>query len=180
MTKNILRAASIIRTASCLAVILFCARPVLAAPDQGGHWVGTWGTSPQLTEPRNLPPRPGLTSNTLRQIVQVSIGGEKLRVRFSNAFGTSSVAIRSAQVARSAGGSAIQTNSEMVLAFQGKPSVTIPAGESVLSDAFDFDLAPLSDLTVTIHFDDTSEAVTGHPGSRTTSYLQAGDAVSAV
>lgn len=142
--------------------------------------MGTWGTSPQLTEPRNLPPRPGLTSNTLRQIVQVSIGGEKLRVRFSNAFGTSSVAIRSAQVARSAGGSAIQTNSEMVLAFQGKPSVTIPAGESVLSDAFDFDLAPLSDLTVTIHFDDTSEAVTGHPGSRTTSYLQAGDAVSAV
>ncbi|HLX96867.1 MAG TPA: SGNH/GDSL hydrolase family protein [Verrucomicrobiae bacterium] len=101
-------------------------------------------------------------------------------MRFSNAFGTSSVAIRSAQVARSAGGSAIQTNSEMVLAFQGKPSVTIPAGESVLSDAFDFDLAPLSDLTVTIHFDDTSEAVTGHPGSRTTSYLQAGDAVSAV
>lgn len=180
MIMNILRAASIILTGSFLAVIFFCARPVVATPDQGRHWVGTWGTSPQLTEPKNLPPRPGLTSNTLRQIVQVSMGGEKLRIRFSNAFGTSPVTINSAQVARSAGGSAIQTNSEVTLAFQGKPFVTIPMGESVLSDAFDFDLAPLSDLTVTIHFDGTSGAVTGHPGSRMTSYLQAGDAVSAV
>src|ERR1017187_6134694 len=26
--------------------------------DVGQHWVGTWGTAPQLTEPRNLPPTP--------------------------------------------------------------------------------------------------------------------------
>jgi len=55
--------------------------------------------------------------------------------------------------------------------------VTIPDHESVVSDPFDFNLAPLSDLAVTIDFGDTSPAVTGHPGSRTTSYLQAGDNV---
>ena len=109
----------------------------------------------------------------------MSIGGKKLRVRFSNAFGTDPVTMSSVHLALSAGGSAIQTDSDQALMFQGKPSVTIPAGESVVSDPFDFDLAPLSDLAVTIDFGDTSAAVTGHPGSRSTSYLQSGDAVSA-
>ncbi len=146
----------------------------------GAEWIGTWGTSPQLTEPRNLPPAPGLADNTLRQIVRVSIGGEKLRVRFSNAFGTSPVMINSAHLALSAGGSAIQTDRDTPLTFQGNPSLVIPAGESVLSDPFDFHLAPMSSVAVTIYFGETSSDVTGHPGSRTTSYIQSGNAVSAV
>jgi lysophospholipase L1-like esterase len=154
------------------------AQPLVAAPDRDDHWVGTWGASPQLTEVRNLPPPPGLTSNTLRQIVQVSIGGEKLRVRFSNAFGTNPVTMNSVHLALSAGGSAIKTDSDKALTFEGKPSMTIPAGESVLSDTFDFYLTPSSDLAVTIDFGSTSGAVTGHPGSRSTSYLQSGDSVS--
>ena len=161
-----------------LAIILYCAQVAVAAPDPGDHWVGTWGASQQLTEPRNLPPPPGLTSNTLRQVVHVSVGGKRLRVRFSNVFGTNPVTMSSVRVASSNGRSVINTNSDQVLRFQGKSSVTIPTGESVLSDTFDFDLAPLSDLALTIHFDGASGYVTGHPGSRSTSYLQAGDAVS--
>ncbi len=152
----------------------------MVAAEKGGPWVGTWGTSPQLTETRNLPPAPGLTSNTLRQIVQVSIGGNKLRAKFSNAFGTNPVTMSSIHLALSTGGSTIKTGSDRALTFQGKPSVTIPAGEIVVSDPFDFDLAPLSDVAVTIDFGDTSAAVTGHPGSRSTSYLQPGDSVSEV
>ena len=148
-------------------------------PAWGADWVGTWGASPQLTEPRNLPPPPGLTGNTARQFVQISIGGEKLRVRFSNAFGTNAVTMNSVHLALPISDSAIDTNSDKALTFNGKPTVTIPAGESVLSDTLDFHLAPLSRLAVTIHFGDTSGAVTGHPGSRTTSYLQSGDAVTA-
>ena len=104
-----------------LAIVIYCAQPLIAAPDQGDHWVGTWGASPQLTEPRNLPPPPGLTSNTLRQVVQVSIGGKQLRVRFSNAFGTNPVTMSSVHLALSAGRSGIQTNSDQALIFQGKP-----------------------------------------------------------
>jgi lysophospholipase L1-like esterase len=162
-----------------LAIIFYCAQHTIAALDQDVHWVGTWGSSQQLTEPKNLPPPPGLTSNTLRQVVHVSVGGKHLRMRFSNVFGKNPVTMSSVHLALSGGGSAIKTNSDQALMFHGKSSVTIPAGESVLSDPFDFDLAPLSDLAVTIHFDGTSGDVTGHPGSRSTSYLQAGDAVSA-
>jgi lysophospholipase L1-like esterase len=165
---------------SFLAVNSGCAQQTVNhVLETGEHWVGTWGTSPQLTEPRNLPPPPGLTGNTLRQIVQASIGGKKLRVRFSNAFGTSPVTISEAHMALSAGGSAIKTESDKALTFDGRPAVTIPPGKTILSDAFAFDLAPLSDVAVTIHFGGTSRDVTGHPGSRTTSYLQAGDSVSA-
>lgn len=158
-----------------LSAIFFAGLASAGAAD----WVGTWGASPQLTEKRNLPPSPGLAGNTLRQIVQVSIGGEKLRVQFSNVFGTNAVTLDAVHLALPLSGSAIDTNSDKVLAFDGKPSVTIPVGQSVLSDALDFHLAPLSKLAVTIYFGDMSAAVTGHPGSRSTSYLQSGDAVTA-
>jgi hypothetical protein len=68
-----------------------------------GHWVGTWACGPQLTEVGNLPPIP-LTNSTLRQFVHVTIGGQHLRVRFSNAYGgTNSFTIESAHVALAAG-----------------------------------------------------------------------------
>ncbi len=143
------------------------------------HWVGTWGASPQLTEPRNLPPPPGLSSNTLRQVVHISIGGKKLRVRFSNAFGDGPLTLAAARVAVSAGGGAIKTETEKALTFAGRPAATIPAGGMIFSDALDFDLAPLSDVAVTIYFHETPRGVTGHPGSRATSFLAASNAVSA-
>ena len=145
----------------------------------GQHWVGTWGTATQLTEPRNLPPPPSLTSNTLRQVVHVSIGGKKLRVHLSNAFGNGPLALASVRLAVSAGGSVIKTETEKALTFSGRSSVTLPTGETILSDVFDFDLASRSDVAVTIYFHETPGDLTCHPGSRATSFLEAGDAMSA-
>jgi lysophospholipase L1-like esterase len=156
--------------------------PASAGPKQGAdavQWVGTWATAPQLTEPANLPPAPGFTDTTLRQLVHVSIGGRTLRVRFSNALGRTALTLRSARIALAAGGSAIHAATERPLSFAGQPSVTIPEGALVVSDPIDFDLAPLSDLAITVHVNGAPADVTGHPGSRTTSYLQAGDVVSA-
>jgi hypothetical protein len=68
-----------------------------------GRWVGTWAAAPQLTEPANMPPAPGLADATLRQVVRVSLGGKRLRVRVSNAFGAKPLTILSAHVAPSAG-----------------------------------------------------------------------------
>jgi lysophospholipase L1-like esterase len=155
------------------------AQPSSSAADGGGQWVGTWGAAPQLTETRNLPPTPGLASNTLRQVVHVSVGGRELRVRFSNAFGDGPVTIQEAHIALSAEGSAIKVESDRALMFQGKSSVVIPAGEMIISDPLNFELAPLSDVAVTIDFAEAPHDVTGHPGSRATSWLQPGDAISA-
>jgi lysophospholipase L1-like esterase len=144
------------------------------------HWVGTWGTSPQLTEQRNLPPAP-LTDHTLRQVVRVSIAGQRLRVHISNEFGTAPVVIRAAHIARSngAGTSAIDPATDLAVRFAGDPSVTIPAGQAVTSDPFGFDLPAFADIALTIAFGSTSSDVTGHPGSRTTSYIVPGNTVAA-
>ena len=143
------------------------------------HWVGTWASSPQLGDPGNTPPDPGFEDSTLRQIVRVSVGGKKLRVRFSNAFGRDPLILTSVRVAISSGGSTIQPSTDKPLSFNGNPSVAIPAGALMLSDPLSFDLPALSDLAVTIHLNNAPSGITTHPGSRTTSYLQSGDLVSA-
>jgi lysophospholipase L1-like esterase len=149
-----------------------------ALPGKGDQWVGTWVSAPQLVEPGNMPPPPGMADTTLRQVVHVTLGGKWIRVKFSNSFGGAPLSIKSAHVALFAGGAAIKPESDKALAFSGQPSITIPVGELVISDPIPFDLAPLSDLVVTIHVIDPTRAITGHPGARCTSYLLAGDHVS--
>jgi lysophospholipase L1-like esterase len=157
-------------------VCLFCSVHGAAATE---CWIGTWVSGQQLTEPGNLPPAPGLTNNTLRQVVHVTLGGCPLRVQFSNAYGTSPVTLNAVHLAVSKGGSAIDPNTDKAVLFEGAPFITIPAGQAVWSDTVCFEAAPLSNLAVSIYFGDTSTAVTGHPGSRTTSYIQSGNAVTA-
>ena len=80
-------------------IILFflcCVLPLSAAD----HWVGTWGTAPQLVETHNNPPSPGLQNNSLRQIVQVSIGGEIVRLKLTNEFSNSDTEIKAVEIAR--------------------------------------------------------------------------------
>jgi lysophospholipase L1-like esterase len=165
-----------------LAVILVVAgtpRNLLAAD---GHWVTTWGCGPQLTEPGNLPPVP-LASTTLRQFVHTTLGGKFLRVRLSNAYGNAPVVLNSVHVALAAGaGSAgagnIDTTTDKTLRFHGAPSVSIPPGEVVLSDSFDFNLPGVTNLAITIYFGNISAStINGHPGSRTSSFIIPGNVV---
>jgi lysophospholipase L1-like esterase len=96
-------------------------------------------------------------------------------VRFSNEFGNGPVTINSAHVAGCNAipvNSSIDTATDRALAFSASASVTIAAGQAVWSDPVNFALAPLSNLSVTVAFGGTPSNVTGHPGSRTTSYLQ--------
>jgi len=143
--------------------------------DPATQWVGTWSTAPQLVEPGNMPPEPGLSNNTLRQVVRVSLGGDSLRVRFTNEFSTSLVTLLAAQIAVSRGGSAIDASTVKELKFNGHPEVTMNPGVAITSDPVSFALEPRMDIAITIFFGETSPDVTGHPGSRTTSYLLAGN-----
>jgi lysophospholipase L1-like esterase len=139
-------------------------------------WVGTWSTAEQLVESANMPPSPGLTNSSLRQVVRVSIGGDTLRVKFSNKFSTANVTINSANIAVSTGGSSINVSTIKQLKFSGNASVTMSAGDSsVYSDPIAFTLTPRMTCAISICFGTTSSTVTGHPGSRTISYLLAGN-----
>ncbi|GAB3451046.1 SGNH/GDSL hydrolase family protein [Actinophytocola sediminis] len=153
------------------------------------HWVNTWTAMPQLTEPHNMPPPPFtgpdvvLADSTLRQTVRVSVGGSRLRLRFSNAFGGAVLPITAVSVAAPAAGQAgvdgIEPGTARPVTFAGRSAVDIPVGAQMVSDPLSFSLAPATNLTVTVYLADgqASTAVTSHPGSRTTSHLLAGNHV---
>ncbi|MDP9842744.1 SGNH/GDSL hydrolase family protein [Streptosporangium lutulentum] len=204
-TTSILRVAAVV----AVAVAVTAASPALGAmgarsgegtpgpvagkvtPKMDGHWVNTWVSMPQLTEPGNMPPAPFtqddlvLADSTLRQTVRTSVGGRQMRLRFSNAFGGTALPITRVSVALPAGGqagvSAIKAGTSRPVTFHGKPSVVIPVGAQAVSDPLNFELAPGSNLTVTIYLAEGQKSVdiTSHPGSRTTSYMVAGDHVDA-
>ncbi|MFI6760821.1 SGNH/GDSL hydrolase family protein [Micromonospora sp. NPDC050417] len=156
-----------------------------------GHWVHTWVSMPQRAEPENLPPAPFtrddvvLADTTLRQTVFVSVGGRHLRVRLSNAFGGAALPITAVSVALPTGGragvSGIQAMTSRPVTFSGRPSVVVPVGAQVVSDPLSFDLAPWTNLTITAYLGEgqATNQITSHPGSRTTSYLLAGNHVTA-
>lgn len=167
-----------------LGLAVMCLPGAGRASAAAGHWVTTWATSPYLTEVGNLPPEP-LAHKTLRQFVRTSIGASHLRLRFCNAYGTEPVTIQAAHIALAAGtGSAgtggINPATDRALAFQGAPGVVIPAGQTIWSDPLAYDLPVTATVAISLHFGGISAStITGHPGSRTTSFIEEGNAVSA-
>jgi len=165
-------------SASIITLLIFSFLSVSSA--QPTKWVGTWTTAPQLVEPNNNPPNPGLSNNTLRQILRVSLGGDTLRMRFSNEFSTSSVTLNEVHMAVSVGRDTIDPATDTALRFNGGMGATIGLGSAITSDPLQFALQPRTDVAITIYFGSTPSDVTGHPGSRTTSYLLTGNEVSRV
>jgi lysophospholipase L1-like esterase len=174
-----------------LAVLttLFVGASARPAPS---HWVATWTSMPQLTEPGNMPPAPFtgtdrvLDNASLRETAQVTVGGPRIRLRFSNAFGGAPLPLTAVSVARpvsgAAGVSAVVPGSIVPVTFHGKPSTTVPQGAQVVSDPLPFPVRSLENIAVTAYLahGQASTSITSHPGSRTTSYLLAGNQVSAL
>ena len=72
----------------------------LAATAAEPIWIGSWASSQQIPEPANALPPAALEDATLRQIVHLSQGGQRLRVRLSNAFGTEPLHITGVHIAK--------------------------------------------------------------------------------
>jgi lysophospholipase L1-like esterase len=85
------------------------------------------------------------------------------------------MSIRQARIARPAGPGAIAPGTDRPLTFAGSSAMTILPGRAVWSDPVALQVSAFDDIAVTLHIDSISTDVTGHPGSRATSFLQAGD-----
>ena len=93
------------------------------------RWVGTWGTAVQLTEPHNCPPEPGISGNTIRQKIRVSIGGETVRLKLSNEFGNDVLKIAAVSLAPALEGSKIDATKAVNVLFDGKQAIDIEKAE---------------------------------------------------
>ena len=80
--------------------------------DDNRHWVGTWAASPAPSEAGV-----GFNNHTLRMNPRVSIGGDTLQVRVSNAYGSRKLEIGAACVGIRDKGPAIVPGSEREITF---------------------------------------------------------------
>jgi lysophospholipase L1-like esterase len=160
--------------------LLFCAAALIAATpatvaasethDRHGRWVATWAAPPMapgtaLTDSRSF------ENQTVRHIIHVSVGGERVRVRLSNVFGAQPLVVGAVHVALHGQGAAIVPCSDRALTFNKSASVTIPAGGEALSDAVELDVPTRGDLAVSIYVPNNTGLATFHASSEQTSYI---------
>ena len=142
-------------------------------------WVGTWAAASAPAEPA-----PVISNQTLRMNPRISIGGDRLRVRISNAYGTRPLTIGTARIAVRDKGAAIVPGSDRKLSFGGSDGAVIAAGAVLFSDPVELSAPPLADLAVSIHLPGEVGSAFGVTGryARQTNYISppgnfAGDAV---
>jgi lysophospholipase L1-like esterase len=134
-----------------------------------------------LVDPKDALPPPVLKDSTLRQLVRVSLHGTRVRIRLSNAFGTSPLTIRGVSIARAISSSSPRVDHATIqgVTFAGAAAVIIPAGAEYVSDPVRMNVPALATLTVSMHFAELPKGQTGHPGSRATSYVAPGNQIAA-
>lgn len=141
--------------------------PVVAtSAQQPARWLATWAPSPFAAAPRpavdSLDRVPTWANRTLRQVVRTTIGGERLRVRFTNEHGERPLAIGAAHVALRDSGATIRPGTDHAITFGGRSSVIVGRGAVIVSDPVEMAVPALTDLAISIWVEDTSRASTRH------------------
>lgn len=160
------------------ALLLACA----AQASEPRHWTATWTASPQpvwgtdFTFPMGAPQE--LDKQTIRQIARISLGGDRVRIVLSNAYGAEPVVIGRAHVALAGEKGAID-GAGHVLTFSGQTSAVIPPGAPLVSDPVDLAVLPLSKLAVSIFLPEPTRPAGFHWDGRQRAYIAAGDQVDA-
>jgi lysophospholipase L1-like esterase len=151
-----------------------------AGRDRRDHsWVATWASAPIA---------PGITTidslfgndfsrsfenQTIRHIVHTSVGGRRVRIRLSNAFGALPLRVGAAQVALSSSQAAVYPGTGRRLTFGGQTSVLVPAGGVMVSDTAEIDVPADGNLAVSLYLPGITEPATFHEFTLQTSYISA-------
>lgn len=164
--------------------LLLTASLALAAPsaEASGRWVASWAASPVVGSVipwSDCPAGTGLTDQTVRNVVFVSVGGSQVRVRLTNAFGTTPLRVGHATVAVQAA-DADAAGPVRELRFHGRRGVTVPPGRELFSDPVSLRVAALSTLLVSVYVPGPTGPVTNHPFTAQGNFLAAGDQAAAV
>lgn len=141
---------------------------------QSDSWIGSWASAPEYTGKGDMP-KTVLAGNSLRQVIRMSRGGDTIRIKLSNEFGSSPVDISSVYIAVAGDSNEIQDETVKYFNFGSKKNVVIPTGGVIYSDALDYTLPALTKMSITICYGEyTPENATSHRGSRTYSYIANG------
>jgi lysophospholipase L1-like esterase len=113
-------------------------------------------------------------------IAHTTIGGRRVRIQLSNAFGSAPLAIGAAHIAIRDRDAAILWASDRALLFGGRPACSIPPGATEISDPVDLYFPAAIDLAVSIYLPETATTDNMHAvGLHTTYISKEGDATAA-
>ena len=152
-----------------------------ARGDNASQLQATWTASPQdynETIPIEGIPPPvprSFQDQSIRHVMRISAGGDKVRVRVSNLFGAAPVTLGGVHIARSTGGASIDAATDTVLRFNGQESVTVPAGQETWSDETSLALPAQADVAVTVYVPQATPVVTVHSQGQQNNSIAAGN-----
>jgi lysophospholipase L1-like esterase len=171
--------AMLMRTSGIAFLAGFC----LVSAGAQTRWVGTWGASPS-PQPASQRQAQALYFNfnnqTVREIIHTSAGGDRVRVRLSNAYGPHTVRIGAVHIALHGAGASIVPGSDRVVMFGGRGSVSIPPNAPLLSDPVSMHVPANADLDISIYLPEATEAAGIHYGAQQTNYIGTGDLTGAL
>ena len=148
--------------------VLACALSLAAsrAGASATRWIGSWAASPAMpmAAPANNPARgtPTFDNQTVVQVLRLSAGGQRLRLRLSNEYGTQPLAIGAAHVALVGPDGAVIAGSGRPLTFAGARIATIPPGAPLLSDPVALPTKALARLRVSLFLPSDTHGCTCH------------------
>lgn len=177
LEENYIMNKKIISVALCAAMCLGTGCESRGKIEPVDGWYSTWTAASIDLESEQLP-RNGLKNNTCRQQFRVSVGGDKIRLTFSNEYGATPLEISGVRIAKlkNSGSPEIDVATDTAVTFGNAEGVLIPAGETMTSDEISFSFDSLEFLSVSILFGDKVPAtVTGHREADCTSWFVEGN-----
>jgi lysophospholipase L1-like esterase len=143
----------------------------------------SWATAPVSAAPADTNQ---INNQTIRQQVHLSVGGDSLRVKLSNRYGTTPLLISGASIAVTGSGDQIAAGSARPLLFNGRPTFNIPAFSELYSDWISWNVPHQADLTIDVYIASNTSSGTSpltlhnaRPAAQVLSYLGQGNQLGA-
>jgi lysophospholipase L1-like esterase len=136
------------------------------ASEPSREWVAAWAIAPQSVARHPQTPvfnrAPSVAGRTVRQIVFPRVAGQRVRIRFSNVYGTQPVHLAVTDIALAANGAALAPETSRAVTFGGKRDATIAPGAVLLSDAVSLDIRAGEPVAISSYIDGGADATTWH------------------
>lgn len=163
-------------------IVLACVAALIATGAQAAttRWIGSWGASPAMpmAAPANAPARgtPTFNNQTVVQVVRLSAGGARLRLRLSNEYGTHALAIGAVRIALVGDDGAMVAGSDRAVSFGGAATASLPPGAPLISDPVALPTKALAKLRVSLFLPTDTNGCTCHMSGSELAQVLPGDA----
>ena len=142
------------------------------------EWVGSWSAGTSKAEATGFTAT-GLNDQSARYVVRPSVGGDKVRIRFSNIYGDRPIQIGAATVAKADTTTPVQSDidpaSKRTLTFGGSPTAVMNKGAELLSDPVNLRVADLATLVISVYYPTATGPTTWHASSTQQNFFGPGD-----